>query len=157
MARLIAHGAVLMVVLACAATAHADDDSVPEEIATVAEQFELDAVNLWGAVNTTKMEPRAYLCAVGEAPCSKPPGPVYGVWDLLAQCESGQNWATNTGNGYYGGLQEDMTFWRNHGGLQYAARPDLASRAAQIAVAERGLAVQGWGAWPFCSRRIGVR
>jgi hypothetical protein len=62
-----------------------------------------------------------------------------------------------TGNSYYGGLQMDMTFWRSHGGLAFASRPDFASREAQIAVAERGLAVQGWRAWPVCSRVIGMR
>src|SRR5580765_7933025 len=81
-----------------------------------------------------------------------PPEPIYTVWDRLAMCESTQRWHLNTGNGYYGGLQEDMTFWRRHGGLRYAARPDLASREAQIAVAEVGLRAQGWGAWPGCSR-----
>jgi hypothetical protein len=85
------------------------------------------------------------------------PEPSYGIWDRLAACESTSNWRANTGNSYYGGLQEDLAFWRNHGGLAYAARPDLASRAAQIAVAERGLAVQGWVAWPACSRKLGLR
>jgi len=92
--------------------------------------------------------------AADEAP---PPEPAYGVWDRLAMCESTLRWAANTGNGYYGGLQEDMTFWRRYGGLAFAARPDLASPWAQIAVAERGLAVQGWQAWPVCSRRLGLR
>lgn len=77
-------------------------------------------------------------------------------WQALAQCESGGDWHANTGNGYYGGVQIDLTFWRNYGGLRFAARPDLATRAEQITVAERGLAVQGWGAWPTCSLRIGV-
>lgn len=86
-----------------------------------------------------------------------PPEPAYSVWDALAQCESGGRWHIATGNGYWGGLQQDLAFWRRHGGLQYAARPDLASRAQQIAVAEAGLRVQGWGAWPVCSRRIGAR
>ena len=86
-----------------------------------------------------------------------PPEPAYGLWDRLAQCESTQRWAANTGNSYYGGLQEDLPFWRRYGGLAYAARPDLAPRWAQIAVAERGLAVQGWAAWPACSRRLGLR
>jgi hypothetical protein len=80
-----------------------------------------------------------------------------GVWDRLAECESRGNWQINTGNGYFGGIQEDLAFWRRYGGLAYAPRPDLASRAAQIAVAERGLAVQGWGAWPACSRLLGLR
>jgi hypothetical protein len=79
------------------------------------------------------------------------------VWDTLAYCESRGIWHINTGNGYYGGLQEDLVFWRRHGGLQYASRPDLASREAQILVARTGLAVQGWAAWPSCSRRLGLR
>lgn len=88
---------------------------------------------------------------------SAPSEPAYGVWDRLAMCESTQNWFANTGNGYYGGLQQDMTFWRRHGGLQYAPRPDLAPRWAQIAVAEVGQRAQGWGAWPVCSRVVGLR
>jgi len=91
-----------------------------------------------------------------------PPAPVgaasvSSIWDRLAACESTSNWHANTGNSYYGGLQQDLVFWRRHGGLAYAPRPDLASRTAQIAVAQRGLAVQGWGAWPVCSRRLGLR
>ena len=79
-----------------------------------------------------------------------------GVWQALADCESSGRWDLNTGNTYYGGLQEDLVFWRRHGGLAYAARPDLASREAQIAVAQRGLGVQGWLAWPSCSRQLGL-
>jgi|SRR5215471_4371867 len=86
-----------------------------------------------------------------------PSEPAYGLWDKVAMCESTLNWSANTGNGYFGGLQEDMTFWRNYGGLVYAKRPDLAPRWAQIAVAEKGLAAQGWRAWPVCSRRLGLR
>lgn len=59
-------------------------------------------------------------------------------------------WNANTGNGYYGGVQMDMTFWRNYDGPTFAPRPDLATREQQITVAERGLAVQGAGAWPVC-------
>ncbi len=83
--------------------------------------------------------------------------PYSAILDQLAMCESSGRWNANTGNGYYGGLQMDMTFWRRHGGMDYASRPDLASRAAQIEVAVRGQAVQGWGAWPRCSRIIGLR
>jgi hypothetical protein len=78
------------------------------------------------------------------------------VWARVAACESSGNWADNTGNGYFGGVQMDMTFWRNYGGTAYAARPDLASEAAQIVVARRGLAVQGPGAWPVCGPRAGL-
>ncbi len=78
------------------------------------------------------------------------------AFDQVAACESGGNWATNTGNGYYGGLQFAQSTWAAHGGTSYAPRADLASKAAQIAVAERVLADQGWAAWPICSRRAGV-
>lgn len=76
----------------------------------------------------------------------------YSVWDAVAACESSGNWHDNTANGYYGGLQMNMEFWRNYGGLAYASRPDLATEAEQITVAERGLAAQGVGAWPVCGR-----
>jgi LysM repeat protein len=76
------------------------------------------------------------------------------AWDALAQCESGGNWAINTGNGYYGGLQFNLTTWRAYGG---AGMPHNASRAQQIAVAEKVLAKQGWNAWPSCSKKTGVR
>ena len=71
-------------------------------------------------------------------------------WDAVAQCESSGNWAINTGNGYYGGLQFSQSTWAAFGGLAYAPRADLATKAQQIAVAERTLAGQGKGAWPTC-------
>jgi resuscitation-promoting factor RpfA len=76
------------------------------------------------------------------------------AWDKLAQCESGGNWNINTGNGYYGGLQFNLGTWRAFGG---AGMPNQASRSQQIAVAEKVLAAQGWGAWPACSRKMGLR
>jgi LysM repeat protein len=75
------------------------------------------------------------------------------VWDKVAQCESGGNWNINTGNGYYGGLQFSSSTWRAYGGSGSASG---ASREEQIAVAERVLAAQGWGAWPVCSRKAGA-
>jgi hypothetical protein len=71
-------------------------------------------------------------------------------WDRIAECESHGNWSANTGNGYYGGLQESMSFWTAHGGLAYAPRPDLATRAEQIAVAERA---GSRSPWPNCGSR----
>jgi LysM repeat protein len=76
------------------------------------------------------------------------------VWDRLARCESGGNWATNTGNGYSGGLQFSSGTWRANGG---SGSPHTASRAEQIRVAQRVQASQGWGAWPACSARLGLR
>jgi len=78
------------------------------------------------------------------------------VWDRIAACESGGNWATNTGNGYYGGLQFSSATWLGYGGGAYAPTANLASRDAQIAIAQRVQATQGWGAWPVCSVRAGV-
>ena len=78
-----------------------------------------------------------------------------GIWDRLAQCESGGRWSLNVG-AHDGGLQFAPSTWRAFGGTQYAAEAWQASRAEQIAVAERVLAAQGWGAWPVCSKRIGV-
>ena len=78
------------------------------------------------------------------------------VWDSVAACESGGNWAINTGNGFYGGLQFSQSTWVAYGGARYASRADLAGRAEQIAVAQRVLAAQGPGAWPVCSRKAGL-
>ena len=75
------------------------------------------------------------------------------VWDKLAQCESSGNWAINTGNGFSGGLQFTRSTWLAFGGEGPAHK---ASRAEQIVVAERVLAKQGWGAWPACSRKLGL-
>ncbi|MCQ2000117.1 transglycosylase family protein [Arthrobacter zhaoxinii] len=74
-------------------------------------------------------------------------------WDALAQCESGGNWAINTGNGYSGGLQFSPSTWAAFGGTGDAAN---ASREQQIAVAERVLAEQGPGAWPACTAKLGL-
>lgn len=76
------------------------------------------------------------------------------VWDDLARCESGGNWSINTGNGFYGGLQFTLQSWRAVGGSGY---PHQHSRAEQINRGERLQAIQGWGAWPSCSRQLGLR
>jgi hypothetical protein len=76
-------------------------------------------------------------------------------WSGVANCESSGNWSTNTGNGYYGGLQFSQSTWVGYGGTAYASRADQAAPAEQIAVAERVLAGQGVGAWPTCGRHLG--
>ena len=76
------------------------------------------------------------------------------VWDALAQCESGGNWAINTGNGYYGGLQFNLGTWQAYGGT---GLPSQNSRETQIAVATRLRdASGGYGAWPACSSSLGL-
>jgi hypothetical protein len=78
------------------------------------------------------------------------------TWDKVAQCESGGNWAINTGNGYYGGLQFSAGTWRAYGGGSYAGTANHATKGQQIAVAEKVLASQGSGAWPVCGPRAGL-
>ncbi len=79
------------------------------------------------------------------------------VWDRLAQCESGGNWSINTGNGYYGGLQFNAGTWRAYGGDAYAPFAHQATREQQIAIAKKVQANQGWGAWPACTAKLGIR
>lgn len=135
--------AMLAVLALMTRTAHADVD--PEA-----------GADLTGVDGSDQGEPPDVVPDLTvESPRLQEPAP--GIWDRLAACESTGRWHINSGNGYYGGLQQDLTFWRRHGGLAFASRPDLATRGQQIAVAIRGQAAQGWGAWPYCSRVIGVR
>ncbi|MFD8739809.1 transglycosylase family protein [Streptomyces sp. NPDC059618] len=97
------------------------------------------------------LAPLGLLAATGDAAAADS-----GVWDRIAQCESGGNWHINTGNGYYGGLQFSAGTWRAYGGTAYAPTADQASRSGQIAVANKVQSAQGWGAWPVCSARAGA-
>lgn len=72
----------------------------------------------------------------------------------LRQCESGGNYATNTGNGFYGAYQFDLQTWH---GLGYAGLPSNASKSTQDAAAEALQASRGWQPWPSCSRQLGLR
>jgi hypothetical protein len=83
-----------------------------------------------------------------------PGTPSDATWDRVARCESGGNWSINTGNSYYGGVQFTLTSWRAVGGTGY---PHQASRAEQIHRADRLWLLQGWPAWPACSRKLGLR
>ncbi|MEY8016194.1 resuscitation-promoting factor RpfC [Mycobacterium sp. HUMS_12744610] len=74
-------------------------------------------------------------------------------WDAIAQCESGGNWHANTGNGEYGGLQFKPSTWARYGGV---GNPAAASRAEQIAVAERVFAEEGVEPWPKCGAESGL-
>ena len=78
-------------------------------------------------------------------------------WDAMAQCESGGNWVADTGNGFYGGLQFTPSTWAAFGGTEYAPEAWQASREQQIAVAQKVQAAQGWGAWPACTSKLGLR
>jgi hypothetical protein len=91
------------------------------------------------------------MAGAGVAEASTP-----AVWDDVAQCESSGNWSINNGNGYYGGLQFSRSTWNAFGGGSYAATADKATKAEQIAVAQRTLQAQGPGAWPVCGARAGL-
>ncbi|MEU6472716.1 transglycosylase family protein [Streptomyces massasporeus] len=97
------------------------------------------------------LAPLGLLAATGDAAAADS-----GVWDRIAQCESGGDWHINTGNGYYGGLQFAPSTWNAYGGTAYAPTADRASRSQQIAVATKVQRAQGWGAWPTCSARAGA-
>lgn len=108
----------------------------------------------------TITEARPTITAVGTkstAPASTGSSGSGGVnWDLLAQCESGQRWNINTGNGYYGGLQFNTGTWLSNGGGKYAPRADLATREQQIEIATKLYKARGnLGAWPACSNKYG--
>lgn len=116
------------------------------------------AVELGNLPTTTTTQPPAPVPQYRNTPQPVTASP--DIWDRLAQCESGGNWQTNTGNGYGGGLQfahtTQWSTWRAFGGEQYAPHPWQATREQQIAVAENVLASSGWRAWPGCSRRFGL-
>jgi resuscitation-promoting factor RpfB len=107
---------------------------------------------------TKEPQPRKLLIGTKQAEQAEVPPVSDGqVWDRLAQCEAGGNWAINTGNGYYGGLQFNVSTWNAYGGDAYAAYPHQATREEQIAIAtkvrdDRG----GYGAWPSCSSQLGL-
>ena len=112
----------------------------------------LEQLAAWIAGNTTTTRSPA-LRAVPAVDASSD------RWDELARCETGGNWAANTGNGYGGGLQfahgPGWSTWRAFGGTEFTADPWDATREQQIVVAERVLARSGWSAWPGCARKAG--
>lgn len=91
------------------------------------------------------------------APIGSLAPPPWVVWDDLAMCESTYRWNVNTGNGYYGGLQFHPRTWQSFGGHEFAPNAHQASREQQIHVAVKVQQVQGWGAWPGCARKLGLR
>jgi hypothetical protein len=97
---------------------------------------------------------------VASPPPAAPSGGAYGdpadpaTWDRLAQCEAGGNWARNSGNGYYGGLQFSLSTWHSVGGQ---GRPDQNSREEQIHRGQLLQARSGWGQWPACTRKLHYR
>ncbi len=98
--------------------------------------------------------PLAAIVRVGTKPAVVAYASGNTVWDRLAQCEAGGNWAINTGNGYYGGLQFNLGTWQSYGGSGY---PHQNSRETQIMIAERvRAATGGYGSWPGCAASLGL-
>ena len=101
---------------------------------------------------TTTTKPPAPATTVAAA-AARPGDPASDAsWEALAKCEAGGNWAANTGNGYYGGLQFSLATWQNLGGSGY---PHQASKATQIALGRKLYARSGWNAWPGCAAKLG--
>jgi uncharacterized protein YabE (DUF348 family) len=111
-----------------------------------------------GAGAMTAAVPRVVKVGTNDSVPSAPSVDDGSVWDRIAQCEATGNWGIATGNGYYGGLQFDAGTWRAYGGGAYASLPSGASREEQIAVAQkvRDDRGGGYGAWPACSRKLGL-
>jgi hypothetical protein len=130
----------------------------PDEIASAAEQAGVDPIDLQGALSTVGEDsPLRYLYRSGQLTPPQPVTPTtpYGVWDRLAECESGGNWATNA---YHdGGLQFLPSTWTAYKPASYPAFAYQATREQQIVVGMRLQAAAGWGQWPVCSRRLGLR
>jgi len=109
-----------------------------------------------GAAVPAPGQPAPNPAVAGGTPADPPPGPVAppgGVWAALRQCESGGNYATNTGNGYYGAYQFSLATWL---GLGYSGLPSNAPPAVQDAAAQQLQARSGWGQWPACSAKLGL-
>lgn len=127
---------------------------------THADQYDMAPLDTDGdGVVCTAAFPEPQPEPAPAAPAAPAPAPTAGgsVWDSLAQCESGGNWShPPVAGSYSGGLMFHHGSWQAFGGTQYASAPHLASRGAQIAVAEQILAAQGWGAWPGCSAKLGL-
>lgn len=124
-----------------------------EYLPTIVDGEEVERELLGSAVVT---QPRDRVVLVGTRAPAPAGAPSAGssVWDRLAQCESNGNWQMNSGNGYYGGLQFHPQTWRSVGG---SGLPHQASKAEQIHRAQILQQRSGWGQWPACSRRLGLR
>jgi LysM repeat protein len=121
-----------------------DENLTPREVPT----------NQQIAVPTTEESNQAATAPRAAAAAITAPSVAGGsVWDNLAACESGGNWAINTGNGFYGGLQFTLGSWQAVGG---SGMPNQASREEQIMRGQMLQSRGGWGNWPACSAKLGL-
>jgi len=91
--------------------------------------------------------------ASASSPNGAHPPPAGGVWLELRECESGDNYSENTGNGFYGAYQFAWSTWAQ---LGYPGRPDQAPYWLQDEAAQKLEAMQGWSPWPACSAALGL-
>jgi len=135
------------------------EEPPPPAPAMMAEGIDVEPPPAMAVRSSHGCDAAAELLCTQEPPPPDPwpdiPGtPSDDTWDRIAQCESNGNWAIATGNGYYGGVQFGLTGWRATGGSGY---PSDASRDEQIYRADKLWLMQGWPAWPACSRKLGLR
>lgn len=141
----------------------ANESLAPRPLPATSQPNTSQPVNITAAspVTVPNAEPAESVPASTAEAESAPPQPVVSapavpagsVWDRLANCESSGNWAADTGNGFYGGLQFTLSSWNAVGGT---GLPSDASRTEQIMRAQKLQAIQGWAAWPVCSAKIGL-
>jgi len=138
-------------------------DWTPEQRASFAElaQQQEELSNFYALVSwSTAQAEQAQQAQQAQATrsASAPAVSSGSVWDAVAQCETGGNWSHPTvAGGFSGGLMFYSGTWNANGGQAFAATASGATREQQIVVAERILASSGWGAWPGCSRKLGLR
>lgn len=140
--------ALIVLVLCMASPAEASQDT---SISAAALEAGVDEIDLHGALNTTGLEVKEYLYQVGHL--ERPRPTIYWPWNAINACEADGSWNTNTGNGFYGGLQFLPSTWRRNGGT---GLPHQASIAEQIRVAENTARNEGYCSWPVCAVRAGV-
>lgn len=149
---------LLLCLLTLAPAAYAEEEPTDETLEW-AEKAGVDAKLLQGALNSSGYTAPEYLYTTGELvrPVLPPP-PVSSVWLRIKQCETPNGgWNTNTGNGFYGGLQFDHSSWIAAGGGRYARDAHLATAAQQMEIADIWLRMTSWRSWPACSLRLGLR
>jgi hypothetical protein len=166
----LAHGAVVVLavvfVMAIAVVGVVTDatDAVGEEPTPVVEVTMADQGDMYAAMADISAAiaalpkpppPTARRVQTRPAVIVDPSDP--GVWDELAHCETRGNWATDSVPGFSGGLGFAHGTWRAMGGREFADIAADATREQQIEIAQRVLEASGWGAWPGCSRLLGLR
>ena len=126
-----------------------------EDVAGLAAEHGVEVLDLLAASDSVGVAPAVYLRTTWPHMPPPPPTPVWTIWDSLAQCESNGRWHIDA---YHdGGLQFLPSTWTAYGGSQYARYAWQATREQQIDIAIKVQRAAGWGQWPACSRRLGLR